>query len=190
MLSFYLSLVSDNGDQQEFMRIFEKYKQRMFAYIVRILNGDYHLSEDALQIAFTGIAKNIKKISSMNEETLEAYIFIVAKNSAFRVAKDNQKFNTIFDMYYNQIPFSSEDVQENIINKDSLNQVISFIKEMNPKYRDVLTLYYINHFSTKEISDILKRPIETIRTQLKRGTKMLKNKFKELNIWLKNRLAY
>jgi RNA polymerase sigma-70 factor (ECF subfamily) len=44
---------------------------------------------------------------------------------------------------------------------------------MNPKYADVLTLKYFNHYTNKEIADLLLISEENVRVRLHRARKIL-----------------
>lgn len=56
------------------------------------------------------------------------------------------------------------------------NEVVSLVLELPVKYRSVIYLYYFESYSTQEIAKLLNRNDATVRTQLKRARKLLKNK--------------
>ncbi len=53
------------------------------------------------------------------------------------------------------------------------------LQKIPKKYREVIHLYYYEELTIEEISDILKRRKSTIRTQLSRARKLLKEFIKE-----------
>ena len=55
-------------------------------------------------------------------------------------------------------------------------KVLAVLKKMSPDYREILTLYFFEGQSYQEISDILRRPLGTVCTQINRA----KKQFKEL----------
>ena len=48
---------------------------------------------------------------------------------------------------------------------------------LDEKYRIILLLYYMEDFSTKEISDILDLKISTVKTRLQRGRRILAQEY-------------
>lgn len=51
------------------------------------------------------------------------------------------------------------------------------LKDLNYDERMSLTLFYLEDYSIKEISKILKTNENTIKTRLKRGKEKIRNKF-------------
>lgn len=64
-------------------------------------------------------------------------------------------------------PFTSFELEEE-------NEVYMAVKELPPKYRIVIYLFYFEQQSIQEISNILKRRPGTVRMQLTRGREILK----------------
>ncbi len=48
------------------------------------------------------------------------------------------------------------------------------IKQLKPEYREAITMYYIEGLSVREISELLDRPENTVKSHLKRGRESLK----------------
>ncbi len=178
MLEFYLSLIADDNDKVSFNEIYKMYEKDVFKIAMSYIH-DYHLAEDATQIAFVGIAKNIYKFGNWSSEDVRIYVFKVARNAAFYVIKRNPK-NTItledkFNIAYN------DDLLKSIIDNDIIEQMTAFIKTMKPIYRDVLSLNFRYGLKAKEIAEQLHIPEKTVWTRLERGQAMVVEKFKELH---------
>ena len=62
---------------------------------------------------------------------------------------------------------------------DIVNRVKHYIFNMEPKYRDVLSFYFIYDMTFKEISDLMQTPLSTVQTRFYKGKKMIIEKFKE-----------
>ena len=139
---------------------------------------DCHLAEDAMQIAFIGIAKNIYKFSSWSSEDVRIYILKVARNAAFYVIKYNPNNTITLEDKLNIA--CNDDLMKNVIENDIVDQITAFIKTMKPIYRDVLSLHFRYGFKAKEIAKQLHIPEKTAWTRLERGKAMVVEKFKEL----------
>ena len=59
------------------------------------------------------------------------------------------------------------------------DETISVLQTLDPQYRVVLYLHYYEHYTTQEISKLLKIPVGTVSTRLKRGRDRLKLLLKE-----------
>lgn len=180
MLAFYLSLIENHDNDDDFVRIFNKYKNSMYNVAFSYLK-DYHHTQDALQIAFTGIAKNMGTIKSLTEEKLEIYVLKSAKNAAISILEDkNSISNNTFSMeeQYNEVP-SNDDIIENTITKELLEEIFNFINTMDEKYRDILSLYFLHELNFREIAIALNIPVSTIKDRFRKGHKLVIEKFKE-----------
>ena len=59
------------------------------------------------------------------------------------------------------------------------DETITLLQTLDPKYRVVLYLHYYEQYTTQEISKLLKIPMGTVSTRLKRGRDQLKLLLKE-----------
>lgn len=61
--------------------------------------------------------------------------------------------------------------------KDS--QLFEAVMQLPEKYRTVIHLFYYEDYAVGEIANILRRPERTVKSQLNRGKKLLKNMLQE-----------
>ncbi|MBO5212094.1 MAG: sigma-70 family RNA polymerase sigma factor [Clostridia bacterium] len=182
MIQFYLSFVEDSDNNDDFMRIYNKYNKMMFK-IIRSHIKDIHYAENALQTAFIGVAKNIDTIIQLDEQHLEIYLCTTARNSALSVIRQESQYikNTVsLDEQYEDIK-SNDSPDEMIIKNDLLNRLTEYIKQMEPEYRDVLTYHFLYNMTLKKCAELLQIPLSTVKTRLYKARKMLITKFKDLN---------
>ncbi len=67
-----------------------------------------------------------------------------------------------------------------LVQKEELSQVVRAIDSLPTAYRQVLTLYYIDGHSSRQIALRLKIPVGTVRVNLHRGRAMLRRKISVL----------
>lgn len=72
-----------------------------------------------------------------------------------------------------------DEIEETVQEMDSQDEIIEMVKHLPKKYRIVIHLFYYEELSIEEISNILKRKPSTVRTQLTRARKKLKEFIKE-----------
>ncbi len=174
MILFMADTLS-HADKKKTEILYERYGKKMFAAANRILN-DKSLAEDALQNSFLSIVKHIDRINIYDEDGLEGYVMTIAKNEAIDIIrKRNHELDTIeiceADVW--------ENTDEKVLLREEFDKAVSIMREMDEKYRAPLYLHCVMGYSAKEISDLLKRSIKTVNTQIFRGKKLLADKLKE-----------
>lgn len=173
--------MSDNetADKEKLKAIYESYKNRMYIVACRIL-GDPYKAEDAVHDAFLAINRNIKKLGEVESVSTASYVTKAVKNTALNmIKKQGREVTLTIDELSEK---TDEDTLEEICTKENYRAVIKGIMNLPEKYRDVLSLYYFNELSVKEIADTLSRKESTVKQQLSRGRKQLINNItKEVN---------
>lgn len=71
------------------------------------------------------------------------------------------------------------DILEEIIKKDEQNYIQKIVNELKEPYNKLLSLYYIDNLNLDEICNMLNISKPTLKVQLYRGKKILKEKIKE-----------
>ena len=69
-----------------------------------------------------------------------------------------------------------EDVRSDFSNvsREELMDLRDGLKKLKEEYREIIELYYINGFNTKEISVMLQKSENTVKSQLLRGRQKLR----------------
>ncbi len=159
-----------DADKKKLTEIYEKYRNRMYITACRILNDPY-LAEDAVHEAFVAISKNLGKIKDTDSIQTASYVIKAAKSRAI-----NMKKQSVYEM---PTLISDEDAKEDenaldsICQKENYSYIVSAILSLDEKYRDVLSLYYLNELTVAEISHLLSRKETTVKQQLFRGRRKL-----------------
>lgn len=132
---------------------------------------DYALAEDALQDAFLNAYRNYAKFrGDCSEKTWITRIAINVCKSYLRKSwfKKVDQTATLPDC---PVASPSESLDENSL-------LIQAIKELPPKFREVILLYYYQEFKITEISKVLHIPVGTVSTRLSRARDRLKKTLK------------
>ena len=169
---FYLCLVDSQDERDKFKEIYDLYKNRMLYTANQILN-DHHESEDAVHNAFIAIARNIHKIKEIDSPETSSYVLKAAKNMALNLARGKNKRDkqkTIEDCVFAK---SGVTTLESLCNDENYEIIKYCILSLDEKYRDVLSLRYLNELSIKEIAVSLGRKTSTVKQQISRGKRLL-----------------
>lgn len=167
------------ANKEKFAELVERYEVKFLRYIRRLTGLSLNQSEDVLQEIFIKIYKNLNNFDSKLK--FSSWAYRIAHNEAINHAKkikqtlpletdDEETANLI------EILESSTNIKAEAIQKEIALNVRETLYKLPKKYRDVLILHYLEELDYTEISDILKKPMGTVATLLRRA----KDKFKSL----------
>lgn len=160
-----------------FLYIVNRYKEKLFLYIRRISSFSEEDTEDILQEVFVKVYTNLNNFDK--DLKFSSWIYRITHNqviSNFRKLKARPEGQavTIDESGANNLASEidmGKEVDAEIL-KEKLNKILS---EIDPKYREVLVLKFLEEKSYDEISDIIKKPIGTVGTFVSRGKKQMKD---------------
>ena len=173
MLIFF-AMIKDNQDRCKLEELYLKYQKDMFRVAYRILN-DYHLAQDAVQLAFIKLIDNLDKINEINCNGTRAFVVIIVRNISINIYRKRRKESGIsLDEMEYDIPDNNElALEDKVINNEMLAKILLKIKEMHPPYADIISLKYFYHYSNDEIAKMLDISNENVRVRLHRGRQSL-----------------
>lgn len=151
--------------------IYIKYRNLMYKAAYEILE-DKSLSEDAVFEAMTAILKYKDKLENKTQIHIKNYVIRVCKNTAKKMKKhpDYITYETSKVIKQDCFYINPEDI---VIEKDSYNKMKAVLKDMNPKYRDVINYKYADELSIRQISEIMGISCDAVKKRLQRGVHMM-----------------
>ncbi len=160
--------IQQNNYQVDFEYTMEKYADMVYR-IAMTITGNEEDAKDVFQETFLRLVKNKHKITS--EEHLKAWLIRVAGNCGKTVVASpwNKHTQGIDDEIQNKEAPGENEKQE----------LLCEIKGLGEKYSLPLYLFYYEEYSIKEISKVLEKNENSIKTLLSRGRKLLAKKLKE-----------
>ncbi len=171
------------GDIEKFGTLMERYQAKLFRYGKKFLSNEDNI-EDVVQDVFIKTYQNIQSFDT--SQRFSPWIYRIAHNTYVNAIKKNSlsplylfDFDTLISHTIVDDPIVREKEQEEI--KKIVDQGLSLIE---PKYREILILYYIEDLSYKEISDILHIPVGTVGVRIMRAKETLKEAYKNSKIEL------
>lgn len=178
MLALFLATIEDTSLKIKFEDIYYTYKDDMLNVIFAILKNERE-SEVALSNAFFAICKSLDKIAEKDTSQLKPIIRKIAKNSAINLYNKNKNSKDVsIDVLFNT--WDNNDIANNTEKSEIYDKLLKALSQMPTIYRDVLYFYYVNEFSLREICVLLGRNMNTVKSQLRRGTKLLRDCFSEV----------
>ncbi|MCK4532276.1 RNA polymerase sigma factor [bacterium] len=141
-----------------------------FVYSIALsITKNIDTAEDITQEVFIKIYKNLKKFQFRS--TFKTWIYRIAINTAINDYKKRSKEMGKRDDFELALKTHCvNDITEEIIGrKDKERQLLSFLDTLNKEQRTCIILREIERLSYKEISEVLKININTVRSRLKRA---------------------
>ena len=175
--------MSGKLDTQNFLEIYESFKDKVFNQAYRIL-GNKEDAEEATQDIFIRVYKFYE--SFKGEAKLSSWIYRISANVCITKALSKRKstdyIEDIEEITYKKLFNKTKNPEELLYSKQLKEIILNLISKLPPKYSSILTLFYFEEMDYKEISKILDIPEGTIATHIYRAKNFLKNLIiKELN---------
>ncbi len=159
-------------DREKLRQLYDKYKNRMYITACKVL-GDPQRAEDAVHDAFIAISKHLDKIDDIDSVTTAAYMVKAARSRALNIVRMGlPEKETVLDEAEVK---ADETLLDEICRRESYNEIVNAILALEERYRDVLTLYYLNDLSVSEIAALQGVKENTVKQQLFRGRRKLIN---------------
>jgi len=158
------------------MQLYKAYCSAMHLIANRYVK-DRFLAEDIMQESFIKAFKNIDKFEG--KVSFGAWLKRIVINRSI----DELKKNKILQDHINEevLNIVEEENDWEVEGNVTSKMIIEVINNQKEKYRLVLTLFLIEGYDHKEISQILSITEVTSRTNLARGKKLVREHLKKMN---------
>lgn len=162
------------GSKLAFQQLVERYKDYVFTVAFRILKSREN-AEEVAQDVFVKVFQTIRTFEERSKFTTWLYT-ITYRAAIDRARKKNLQVKSIEeDNSFLQIADKhSSDPAENLQRADLKEQLLKAIQNLSPQDASVITLFYLNEKSVKEIAEITDLSITNIKTKLHRTRESLK----------------
>ena len=171
MINLYLSVLETDEDRCQFEDIYRQYKNRMYKFAISILHNNED-AEDVVHPSFLTIANNFDKIKSFSCHEMNSYIVIIIRNTSINLYNKNKRNNEMLST----LDDNNSSFEINMLANYEYEQLLGVISSLSENYKEVLYLYYINNFTTKEISKMLDISVDNVWKRIERAKKQLKAK--------------
>ena len=171
---------SKAGNIESFEQLITKHQKRAFNIAYRMLGNPEDandVTQEALVKAYKGI-KNFKGKSSFS-----TWLYTIVNNACIDFIRKNRKANIVYlDQEYEteegayKIQLSNnENTPEQLFEKKAVQKLVHrSIGELDYNYRKIIVLRDIEHFSYREIAQILGCPEGTVKSRISRARNNLK----------------
>jgi len=164
------------ADASAFALIVERYQEPLRRYVRRLGCRDGNNCEDVLQDTFINVYLNLNGFDQSLK--FSSWIYRIAHNQTmdfFRRSKTKpQPAMTDAEVLMLEEVSDRRDLAGDTDRRLTAGVLRAALEGLDDKYREVLTLKYLEEKSYEEISDILRKPMGTVATLINRAKARLK----------------
>lgn len=163
-----LVMRAKQGDEQAFIEIIISMESDLYKIARMRLRNDEDI-EEAVQETCIEVFRNIKKLRE--NSYFKTWLIKILINKCNYIYKKNRK---------NCVSFEEKNVEEFYISQsidivENRRDFELLIEQLSYKDRIVITLFYLEGFSNKDISNVLKIPVSTVKNRIARARHKLKD---------------
>ncbi|MBL4575341.1 MAG: RNA polymerase sigma factor [Opitutaceae bacterium] len=158
---------------QLFQEVIDSNYEKLYRYAWS-LSGSSDEAGDLTQETFLIWAKKGSSIRS--SKATKSWLYTTLYREFLRKRKRSERFVAIDD---SNLEPASEAVEESYLQALDSEMVMDLLMTLKFKYRKVISLFYLESYTYKEISSILDIPIGTVMSRLARSKELLKKEVKQ-----------
>ena len=143
-------------DINAFWEIYEKYVDKIYKFIYLKVSSKEN-AEDILSQTFIKCLNNLEKFNPNFESSLKSWIYTIAYNLVkdyYKTQKNEVNIEECFSLWI------EENFWKNIDDKEKLEEVIIFLKNIKEEKREIIIMRIWNDLSYKEISEITWKSVD------------------------------
>lgn len=176
---------AQQGDQQAFSDLALAYRKNITGLAYRMI-GDLHEAEDIAQNVFIRAYIALPNFVPTHEGALKSWLLTITSRLCIDYSRKHRfrKFYDQIDPYQDLIlADQSTSIPEIIIEQEERHLLQNALLRLPPNYRMAISLKYIAELDYQEIAGIMKIPLGTVGTWIRRGLEQLRSelKMKEVN---------
>jgi RNA polymerase sigma-70 factor (ECF subfamily) len=164
-----LSMIEDERERLKIADIYEKYRYKCFHVAFKIVKNN-ELAEDAVEDAFIEVIKQKDKILALNCSDLLPYVVTIVKSRAINILKKYKRVgDTPIEEFAEIIKSDDISVDEQVINKQGFEFLVSQIKNLDENYKIVFEMKYLHFMTNGEIAEELGLTKKNVEQRLYRA---------------------
>ena len=157
--------LASEGDQHAFEYLFTRYQEALMSLFEQRL-GSKDTASDLLQETFIKVYLHLDDYS--RNYTFGQWVYTIARNTL--VDHLRRRANDLsIDEQFRAPQATTPSPQESVIINQSRMHFYSAIEELSEEYRQIIEMRFLEEYSYEEIAEKLGRPLNTIKTQIRRA---------------------
>ena len=164
-------------DEAALAALIERYLKPVYGFVQRMAGSTD--AEDITQEIFVKVWKNLKKYRS--GQSFKTWLYAIARNSCIDFLRKKKSIafsdfeNEEGDNWLAETLADPEPLPDETLARAQNEQLLeNLLNQLSPLYREVLILHYNEHFTFEEIGAALGKPLNTVKSQHRRGLAILR----------------
>jgi len=162
-----IEIVRDKNNDA-YGEIIKRYQEKLLRYAVYLIK-DEEKAADIVQNTFIKVYVNLNGFNV--NKNFSSWIYRITHNEAMNIMKKYKKEVAMDEDFDGD---SGVDIEKEYDKKELKQMTRECLDKTALKYREPLSLFYLEEKSYREISDILRVPIGTVGTRINRGKLLMK----------------
>ncbi len=166
---------AQDGDQVAFTFLLDFYWNEVYGFMLKRTENE----TDAEDITIETFSKAFDKIAKYNPEfQFNTWLIAIAKNVHIDLLR--KKKSALFiditdeeDQQAYNVADTTPSAEDELIAKQNLSSLLECIRQLKPKYQEVIQLRFFQELSYQEIADQLGEPLNNVKVKLLRAKKLL-----------------
>lgn len=171
-------------DKQAFSMIVRRYEPPLSRYVRRLLGRSGQSVDDVLQDVFIKVYVNLNDYD--RSRPFSPWIYRIARNEALSFLRKRRAEPYLLSGEEGMLMLERVLDEPTVLEVLDRSRIGTWIRKLiaglDPSYRDVFVLRYLEEKSYEEISEILEIPMGTVATNINRGKRQLKRDLDAIGI--------
>lgn len=163
------------GNQVSFNFLLDLFWSDVYGYLLKRI----HNENDAEDVTIQAFSRAFDKIDSYDEQyTFKTWLITISKNIHIdmnRKRKTSVQAEPSIGQHQEAYEIADDNPtpEDKIITEQNLAKLLRDIKQLKPKYQEVIQLRYFQELSYKEIAQQINEPMNNVKVKLLRAKKLL-----------------
>nr|WP_112179401.1 MULTISPECIES: sigma-70 family RNA polymerase sigma factor [Paraliobacillus] len=159
------------GDQQALEELYDRYEKLVYSFAYRMVKHGA-IAEEIVQEVFMKIWTK-KGLYKRDKGKLSSWILTVTRNTSIDALR--KKKETTYTLEERDALESDQVATEDIVEwKEEGEKLRSAVKTLNNEQQEIITLFYFNGLSQREIAEQCNIPLGTVKGRIRLALKHLK----------------
>jgi RNA polymerase sigma factor (sigma-70 family) len=172
-----------SGNKEAFAFLYNNYIDSLYRYGTKISKDDA-MVKDAVQEVFLDLYLKREK-NKTNPENLKFYLILALKRNIIKKLKKNRKllkYKSTNELVFDPVYSVEKKFIEEETDKEVSREIFNALKKLPAKQKEAVYLRFNESLEYDEIAKLLDISVESVRRQVYRGLKKVRESFKEKNI--------
>lgn len=165
-----------SGDENSFKLLIDRYTSPIYNFTTRFVGSSN--SSDLVQDIFIKVWKNIKNFD-ISKSGFKTWIFTITRNTIIDFLRKKKSvvftdLDTDENLFEDTLVSDGTLQDDEVIKLQDVNLLNSMLEKLPDKYKEVLILHYQEDMTFIEISNVLNRPMNSVKSDHYRAIKLLR----------------